>query len=1034
MTYSTKAKKRPVFSRHLRTAVLFAALLLTTFQLLLAQPVRREVKGQVTDEKGEAISGVSINLKGTTIGATTDANGTYTLPVTGNNSILVFTYVGHSPQEVAVNNRTSVNVKLEVANANALNEVIVTGLGIKRAAKSLTYSAQVVSGSSINEAKETNVVNSLQGKVAGVVIARSATGPGGASKVLLRGNRSITGNNEPLYVIDGVPLNSELRESGGTSFGGRVGGGGMSMLNPDNIESMTVLKGASAAAIYGSAGQNGAIIITTKSGKSGKITVDYNGGITLDKAMELPKMQYEYGQGDGGVYSANSEHSYGSKTDGHDVTLWNGHVVPYVGQPDNLKDFFRTAKTITNTISATGGNEKMHAYFSYGNVNAGGIVRNNDMDRHNIDLKIDNTISKKLSFTTKISYIYEKVDNRPFTGERGYAVSSIYRAPTSIPLSEMKDFYYINSSGTEMQSYWKPNSSILSNPYWDMYRQPYHEMRDRIMGLLTARYAFNDWINLQVRASIDKTMEKTDNELYFDTYTTYGIGSNFIVGDYTRQNTNADALLSLKHNLAKNLNLSANLGGSVQQGYARSTTVDANGLNKQNYFYLTNAKNPLTDNYYAQRPQVQSLYGTATLSFRDYLFLDMTARNDWSSALPKDNQSYFYPSFGLTGIISDMVALPSWVTYGKIRGSLAYSGSGGTEYRDRNYFTVGRGGFINTPATKSLPTYKPELTSAFEVGAEWRFFNGRFGIDFTYYTTDTKNQLITIATPAASLFSSQYINAGLINNKGVEVTLNVTPVKTKHFSWNAALNYAKNNNKIIRLSENLTTAVLTSDRAVRLEASEGGSYGNMYVVGWQRDSLGRPLVTDAGSPMLTKGMTVYAGNYNPNYNLGFNNSFTYDRLSVSFLFDYRNGGTVIAGTQALLDADGHSEASLRGREGGIVLDAYTVSGQKNTKSITTQSYFGTIGERYPAGEMYAYSGTNLRLRELIFGYNFSNVFSRSGFIQGAKISFVGRNLFFVKNDAPFDPEVVPGTGNYGGIEYNSLPSTRNIGLNLKLSF
>ncbi len=990
------------------------------------------IRGQITDTQGETLPGVSIKLKGTAVGTTTDINGNYSINVPDKNSILVFTYVGFVTREIAVSDDVTINVKLEAANT-ALNEVVVTALGIKRAAKSLTYSAQVIDGSGLNEAKETNVINSLQGKVSGVVISKSATGPGGSSRVILRGNRSITGGNEPLYVIDGVPMNSGKRASGGGSFGGRDGGGGISMINPDNIESMTILKGASAAALYGSAGQNGAIVITTKSGKKGDISVNYNGGFTVDKAIALPELQYEYGQGDAGVYSPSSEHSYGPKADGRSVTLWNGSTVPYVGQPDNLNNFFREAKTINNSISASGGNDKMRTFFSYGNTTAEGILRNNDMTRHNVDLKLDNNISKKLSFSTKISYIYQEVNNMPATGEAGYALSSMYRAPTSIPLSEMKKYNYTDVNGIEMQSYWKPGSSILSNPYWDMERDLFFEKKDRVLGLFSAKYEFNDWIDFQVRGSIDKTLEKTDRQIYNDTYTTYGIGSTYVVEDFMRQSTNLDALVSFRRDLTKTINLTGNLGGSLQQGSATSASVDARGLSKQNYFFMVNAKNPLALNGYSQSPQVQSLYGTATVSYKDYLFLDATARNDWSSALPKGNQSYFYPSVGVTGIVSEMLSLPSWVLYGKVRTSLAYSGSGGSAYRDRNYYSVANGGFIGTPATRSLPTYKPELTSAFEVGTEWRLFDGRVGIDFTYYNTDTKNQLITISTPAASLFSSQYINAGLINNKGIEGTLNLTPVRSSSFKWDASFNYGKNVNKIVRLTNEVTRAVMSDDRQVLVDASVGGSYGDMYVIGWQKDAQGRPLVTSAGSPMLTK-KNVYAGNFNPRYNLGFNNTFTFKDVSFGFLLDYRNGGTVIAGTQALLDADGHSKASLRGREGGIVLDAYTVDGQKNTKSISSQSYFGTIGERYPAGEFYAYSGTNLRLREAVLGYNLKNLITENKFIRGARISLVGRNLFFLQKDAPFDPEVLLGTGNVAGSEYNSLPSTRNVGLNLMLSF
>jgi len=992
-----------------------------------------QVSGKVFDSNGQPLPGVNIVIKNSTSGTTTNAEGEYSINAPGGNATLAFSFIGFISQDIPIEGRSTINVTMQ-DDVTALSEVVVTALGIERAAKSLTYSTQTISSDKLNEAKETNVINSLQGKVAGVVISRSATGPGGSSKVILRGNRSITGGNQPLYIIDNVPLNSGSRSSGGTSFGGRDGGGGISMINPDNIESMTVLKGASAAALYGSAGQNGAIIITTKSGKSGKLTVDYNGGMTFDKAISLPEYQYEYGQGDGGIYSPNSERSYGPKADGREVTLWNGNKVPYVGHRDNLRDFFRTATTINNSISASGGNDKMRTFFSYGNVTAQGILRNNDMVRHNVDLKIDNNLSKKLSFSTKISYIYQEVDNMPHTGERGYAVSSIYRAPVSIPLDQMKNFNYIDANGVERQNYWKPGSSILSNPYWNLNRELFFEKKDRVIGLFSARYEITDWMNVMVRGSIDKTMEKTDNKIYNDTYTTYGLGSNYIIGDYMRQNSNVDALLSINRNLSSSLNLNMNIGGAIQQGSSTSMSIDANGLNKHNYFFMVNAKSPLTDNSFSQSPQVQSVYGTATLSYKDYLFADVTARNDWSSALPPGSYSYFYPSIGLTGILSEALNMPEWISYGKMRVSLAYSGSGGGAYRDRNYYGVARGGLITTPSVRNLPTYKPEITSAFEIGAEWRFFNHRLAFDVTYYNTNTKNQLLTIDTPAASLFSSQYINAGLINNQGVEAMVNITPVRTDNFTWDASFNYAKNINRVIRLTDEIERAVLTDDRAVLVEVREGKKYGDMYGVGWQRDSQGRPLVDTTGSPLLTGGKSVYLGNFNPNYTLGFNNTFSFKEFSMSLLFDYRNGGTVVAGTQALLDADGHSKASLWGREGGIILDAYTQSGEKNTRSIDTQGYFGKIGERYPAAEFYAYSGTNLRLRELTFGYSFRNLLKENRFIKDARVAIVGRNLFFIHKKAPFDPELVSGVGNYGGIEYTSLPTTRNLGFNIKLSF
>ncbi|WP_236975867.1 SusC/RagA family TonB-linked outer membrane protein [Membranihabitans maritimus] len=992
------------------------------------------ISGTIVNEYGGPLVGANVIVKGTKKGTATDFDGSFLLEDVGQNAVLTITSIGYRSEEVKVSGRSSIDIRLS-SNAQKLDEIVVTALGIKRDEKSLTYAAQKVDNNDFSVAKEINVVNSLQGKIAGAVISRSATGPGGSSKVILRGNRSITGENEPLYIIDGVPLNTGRRSSGGGDFGGRDGGGGISMLNPDNIESMTVLKGASAAALYGSAGQNGVIVINTKSGKAGKIQLEYNGSVIFDRAFYLPEFQSQYGQGDGGVYSPNSEHSYGAKADGREVVLWNGDKVPYSNHTDNMANFFRTGITYNNSFSVTGGNDKMRTFFSYGNVTAGGIMPNNDMVRHNLDLKIDNEINDKLSLTTKLTYISQEIDNMPHTGERGYALASIYRAPLSIPLDKMKEFNYFDESGVERQNYWKPNSAILENPYWGLNRVLFFEKKDRVLGLIQARYQFTDWLDLMVRANIDRTFEKIDDRFYNDTYQAFGLGSNLSVGDYFRESTNIDALLTmLDRRISDELRLDLRAGASMRQGNANSSTTDANGLYKVNYFFLSNAKNPISSQSASKSPQVQSLYGLATLSYRDYLYLDLTARNDWSSALPKDNWSYFYPSIGISWLVSEMVNLPSWVNYGKIRLSYAESGNGGGAYRTRDYYSVVAGGGIQTPTTKNLPDYKPELTSSYEIGAEWWFVNRKLGFDFTYYTTDTKNQLITITTPPSSLFSSQYINAGLINNRGIETSLFLTPVSVENFTWRSTFNFSKNINTVKRLSPDLKRFIITDERVVMVTVDEGGSYGDVYGTGWRRDEQNRPLVDAEGMPLLTGGKDVYLGNYNPDYMLGFNNTLRFKGIKLSFLIDYRKGGVVTSQTQALLDADGHSKASLWGREDGIVLDAYTVDGEKNTQRIDPQSYFGLIGERYASGEFYSYQGTNVRLREVTIGYDFNKVMSKDNVLAGLRVSLVGRNLFFLYNEAPFDPEVLTGIGNYGAIEYAALPTSRSIGINVQLSF
>jgi TonB-linked SusC/RagA family outer membrane protein len=988
-----------------------------TEELIIKENPPKEISGVVTDSKGETLPGVSVRIKGTTTGTTTGINGSYTINVPDDNTVLEFSYIGFIAQVIPLNGRQTLNVTLTEANT-ALNEIVVTALGISRESKSLTYAVQNIKGDKLNEAKETNLINALQGKVAGVTITKDATGPGGDSKVLIRGNRSITNSNQPLYVIDGVPLS------------GNVG-----MLNSDEVESMTILKGASAAALYGSQGQNGAIIITTKRGKANQTTINFISGLGLDQAAVLPELQYEYGQGDAGIYNANSERSWGPKATGQAVTLWNGSNVPLVGQSDNLKNFFRTAQTLNNTLSISGGGEKMQTYFSYGNTMAQGILTNNDLTRHNVDLKTDNTISSKLSISTKMSYIFEDVDNRPVPGGSGnYVLPSIFSSPTSIPLDEMKKYSYQDNTGTERQSYWLPGSSVLVNPYWALNRINYYQKRDRILGLVSAKYEFNKWLNLQVRGSIDKTIQNNTRKVYADSYFSQ-VGSNYDYGTNRNQGINVDALLSFQRNIGKKFDITGNLGASLQESKYESISGSANGLNKPNFFYMHNAKSPFFTTANGRTPRVQSLYGTATIAYNKYLYLDITARNDWSSALPEQSQSYFYPSVGLSAIVSDMIKLPSWISYGKASLTMANSGYGGTQYLDRNYYSVGIGGAIITPNIQSLGSYKPELTTSYEAGLDWKFLKNRLGLNFTYYNTQTKNQLLLIGLPPASLFDQKYINAGLIQNHGIELVANVSPVAGKNFRWDAALNYSKNINKVKRLTETIKSIVIgEGDNVYLIKVDEGSSYGDMYVRGWKKDAQGRNLVEDDGTPILTDGLDQFVGNYNPDYMLGFSNEFSFKNFSMSFLIDHRQGGAVIGGTQALIDAYGHSKNSLWGREGGIILDGYRQDGQKNAQSISSQKYFGLIGGRYPSAGFYSYSSTNTRLREFTLGYELGDkLLSKYPLIKSAKLSLVGRNLFFFKKDAPIDPEVTRGI-NGGGLEYAALPSTRNFGLNLKVSF
>ncbi len=966
-----------------------------------------DIRGKVVDSKGQTLPGVSVKIKGTTTGTTTDIDGNFTLNVS-NDATLVFTYIGFNTQEILVSGRTSINITL-LENEQALSEVVVTALGISRETKSLSYAAQSVSGEELNKAG--GVLMGLQGKVAGLFMGRGGDGgTAGASNVQLRGTRSFNGYAAPLYVTDGV-INSS-----GTG-------------NVEDIESITILKGAAAAALYGSQGQNGAIIITTKQAKAGQTSVTYTGGLTLDKLDVQSEYQYEYGQGDEGIYNLTSERSFGPKMTGQNVTLWNGHVIPYTGQKDRFEEFFNTASELQNTLTIANGGEKTQTYFSYRNSQNRGLTDNNKGRNHYLNLRVSHKLSKKLSVDTRFVFA-QGTSRNPLVN---YGRTSIYMAPVSIPLSEMKDYEYIDALGDPRQDYWKPGSAIQGNPYYFQYRNLGSNQSQSLTGFITAKYEFNSWLSFLVRANTSQNSAISDTKIYNDTYGS-SVGSNYSKNTSWNTNTNADALLSFKRNLSSKISLSGQIGGEVK-GIGSSNTslnANANGLNVPNFFFMSNAKAATSSNGYSQGRIVQSLYSSLTFGYNDYLYFDVTARNDWSSSLPPNRPSIFYPSFGLTAVVSDMINMPSWVSFGKARISHATAGGLGG-YQDRPYYGVSAGGSITFPTTKYLEDYKPEFTTSFEAGLDWRFFKNRFGFDVSYYQTDTKNQVVSVGVPSATLYSRETINAGLVKNNGVEVMLNGTPVKTKRFSWDASFNYAKNNNKIAEITESMKEILLNDDGQTIKKAEEGKEWGTIYVKGWQRDAQGRQLVDNLGRPLLTSEKNVYAGSITPDFMAGLSNTFNFDNFSLGFLIDHRNGGVVISGRQPLLDAAGHSQRSLLGRENGIILDAYLKDGSKNTKTISSQAYFGAIGDRYPTGEEYTYSATNTRLRELTLSYKVPTKLLSKANIKSASVSLVGRNLFFFDKSTPFDPDIQDGDGGAEGAT-NTLPFTKTYGLTLQVGF
>ncbi|WP_316635014.1 SusC/RagA family TonB-linked outer membrane protein [uncultured Flavobacterium sp.] len=1015
---------------------------LCSFQFAKAQTT---VSGKITDgSTGMSLPGVNVVVKGTTNGVSTDFDGMYSINTSNKAGTLMVSFMGYVTKVVPYSGNSVINITL-AGDSQKLNEVVVTALGIKREKKAITYSAQNVSVDEISEARSLNVANSLSGKVAGLNFSTTSNGVGSSSRITLRGNRSLNGNNQPLYVVDGVPIsNGTTTTNPDIDTGGTTQPDGISNINPEDIASMTVLKGPSAAALYGSRASNGVIVITTKSGKAGKTSVSVSSNFMASSAYNLMNLQNEYGQGANGVYNPTSTSSWGGRLDGSQVSNWQlvrnpNYAGPatqsYSPQPNNVIDFYKTGYNLANTLTVVTGNEKAQGYFSYTNTRAEGIVGGNQLDRHNLNLRLTSKISDKLSLDVKTNYIFQDIDNLLRTGEESIGTSA-YLLPRSIAYNDYKNFEYFDGAGQRQLNYFVDETgSPGGNPFWSALRDDARtDKRNRFIGLASLKYEFTKTLSLQGRAGLDQMTNKNVRNRYATVAFNNNLGS-YSESYETVSELNVDALLSYNEKFG-DFSVGLNAGASSLQ--QNSSSLASGGvLSKRNYFALSNVQTVQSTST-ASEKRINSVYGFGQIGFRNYLFLDLTARNDWSSTLPND---YFYPSVGLSAVISDMVKLPEVISFAKVRASYAKVGNDTDPYQTQQRFSYigGNGGMLYGQSTKANPNLKPELSSSSEFGADVRFFNNRLGLDFTYFNSLTNNQIFYINTPEPSGYSRAIVNGGDIGNKGIELTLTATPIQTENFSWDITANYASYKSKIKSIADGREELVLGEGRLVRSKVVVGGEYGDLYIKGFQRSPDGNIIVNSAGIPLATNGFDVRAGNFNPDWTAGLKNNFKYKDFSLSFLVDFRIGGEVISYTQARQAGLGVSDITLVGRQGGIVVDGVVSNGNgtysPNTTSITAEQYWTAIGQRTPIAEPFIYDATNIRLRELVFGYSLpKRMLSNSGFTS-IDFSLVGRNLFFFMNKAKyFDPEAGAGTGNLQGIESFNIPSTRDYGVNVKFGF
>ncbi|WP_227699142.1 SusC/RagA family TonB-linked outer membrane protein [Spirosoma radiotolerans] len=1037
----------------------------------------RQITGTLRDEQGQAISGANVVIKGTTRGTTTDAAGDFRLSVPNEATTLTVSSVGYTAKDVPVSlSQTQLTVTL-AADDRQLGEVVVTALGIKREAKALSYATQMIKPAQINEVRDGNVLNTLQGKIAGAYITQGSGGPGTGSRIVLRGNRSIQGTNNALMVVDGVPINNSTFGQATSDFGSVANSDGASNINPDDIENVTVLRGASAAALYGSQAANGVILITTKRGKAGKVTVDVNSGVSVDKPFALPFVQNQYGQGVGGKLDPAAGASWGAAMTGQAYTNYLGQPDTYSAQPNNIRDFFRTAVSFNNSIGITGGSERSQTYLSYTNNSLQGTVPGNDLTRHTINLRLSNQISSKLSTDAKVTYINQAVINKPRTGEENAPVIDLYQIPRNISLSTAQNYAAPNAFNQPTPTAWPSTlNSIYQNPYWMTNQTAINQYRDRVIGFVLAKYQLTDFLSIQGRANLDKYFDKNEESYSQGTI----LWANQAGGKFSRNNivnTQSwyDLLIEGKNKLGPDFTLDYQAGAIIQNIRYQSTNAIADGLNVPNKFNLNFGTNQsLTDDL--TRVQTQSLFGQASLAWRDAIFVNASLRNDWSSTLPKP-YSFQYPSVGASVVLSDLLKLSGPLSFLKINGSFAQVGNAADAYLLQTNYSYSQGagsGFISRDGTQAIGNLKPEITKSVEIGIDARFFNNRLGATVTAYKTNSINQLLKLGLAPASGFKDQYINAGNIRNMGLEVVINGTAIKTDRFTWDLTLNMGLNRNKILSLSPDIKTSFLSGGfgRSASPIVAEGGSYGDIVSLRWAKDPAtgqyligsqsSSPTVTEAsvsstGLPVITTDQQLI-GNFNPKMLLGFTNSFTYKGFSLRFLIDARLGGIAVSGTEMNLAFSGIPEVTAQKRDGGWVLPGVTAgvagvdgvtkigAGKANSTAITAEQFWQTVsGKRYGAGEFFAYDATNVRLREVSIGYGIP--VPSNFFIKSARLSFVARNLFWFYRgssilDIPglgkrkmwFDPDVNISNGNFQGVEYGTLPSNRSLGLNLKLSF
>lgn len=1031
---------------------------------LLAQ--NRTVTGKVTNSEGRPVPFATVTLKGTPTAVSADANGDFSIQVPAN-SVLVFSAAGFA--SIEINSADNATVNATMSSRDTLGEVVVTALGITRTQKSLGYSTTTLKSEELLKARETNVINSMAGKVAGVRVTSQSGTVGGSSKITIRGvntvnNSSVVGNGQPIFVIDGLPIDNSAQQintvrpnavnpvpqgSNAADFGNRAGD-----INADDIESITVLKGAAATALYGARAKDGAIIITTKKGRKGQTSVTFNSSMRFDNVLKFPDLQNEYAQGNQGTYNLANTNGWGPKiSEVTDKTFpdFLGRQVTLQAFPDNVRDFYKTGNTYINSVSFEGGGDGSDYRFGYTNSKETGIIPGEELSRNTIALNAGKTLLKGLDVRTSINYARTTSDGRPIQSANDLSgvqliISSL---PRTVDINEVKNNYVDPVTGQQITL---TPGRTGNNPYWVINNNKYSNTVDRIYGNAIITYSPVKWLTISDNVGTDYYYEFRRGVTRPGTIG--ALTGNFFTANLYNQIINNDLIITFNKQITNDFGLKVIAGHNVFENYFRREQSSAQNLTVDNLYSFANAAAVSTNNVSTKRRLV-GVYGDIGFSFKNFLFLNVTGRNDWSSTLPVGKNSYFYPSISSSFLFSELLPKATWLNYGKLRASWANVGSDAAPYNlafayltqpsafaQYNLLVLfpfnGLLGYI-VPNILPNPALKPQNQVTYEFGTEMKMFKNRVNLDVTYYNSKTDEQIINLDVPRSTGFFNQVINAGSIENKGIEVTLGVIPVRTKNFAWSVDMNFSKNK-QIAQLPAEVKNYSLQggfSGLSIKTRSNEPFA---IWGTAWQRDSLGN-IVIDANTGLRKTLGDQNLGNIFPDWTMGINNTITYKNLALSFLVDIREGGVLFSSTSASLRANGLAKETIenRGRvfiDNGVVLDPNTGKFIPNTVPVQSMQDFWTqFGTQNTEANIF--DASYVKLREVRLAYRFSNeLLSRHAkFLKGVEIGLEGRNLWIIKSYVPhIDPEVnFFGSASLGeGVEFNSVPSSRSWGFNLRI--